>query len=98
MTRSSIQLDQEWKSAEQARHQQRAAVAVLDVGGVDDGVHQQALCIDQNMALLALDLLAGIVAMRVDTRPPFSALFTLWLSMIAAVGEASRSARSRHST
>jgi len=36
--------------------------------------------------LLALDLLAAVVARRVDARRPFSALLTLWLSMIAAVG------------
>src|SRR5262245_51464044 len=69
-----------------------------DIGGMHDGVHQEALRVDENVPLLALDLLARIVAVRVDARPPFSALFMLWLSMIAAVGEASRSARSRHST
>jgi hypothetical protein len=35
---------------------------------------------------LALDLLARIIAMRIDPGPPLSALFTLWLSMMAAVG------------
>ena len=51
------ELDQERKTRnEQARHQQRAAVAVLDVGGVDDRVHQQALRIDEDVALPALDL------------------------------------------
>jgi hypothetical protein len=64
---------------------------------MDDGVHQEALRIDENMPLLAFDLLARIVAMRVVS-PPFSALFTLWLSMMAAVGDASRSALWRHST
>ncbi len=39
----------------------------------------------EKVALLAFDLLACIIAMRIDTRPPFSALFTLSLSMIAAV-------------
>jgi hypothetical protein len=63
-----------------------------------DGVHQEALRVDENMPLLALDLLARIVAMRVDAGPPFSALFTLWLSMMAVVGDASRSALARHST
>jgi hypothetical protein len=64
---------------------------------MNDGVHQKALGVDENVPLLALDLLARIVARRVDARPPFSALLTLWLSMIAAVGEASRPALSRHS-
>src|SRR3981081_1681662 len=41
------------------------------------------------MALLAFDLLASIIAARIDVAPPFSALFTLWLSMTQAVGLAS---------
>ena len=61
-------------------------------------MQQQAYCIDENMPLLALDLLARIVAVRINAGPPFSALFTLWLSMMAAVGLASRSSRSRHCT
>jgi hypothetical protein len=63
-----------------------------------DGKEQQAQCIYQNMTLLALDLFARIIAMRIDAGPPFSALFTLWLSMMAAVGLASRSAFSRQAT
>jgi hypothetical protein len=63
-----------------------------------DGLHQQALRIDEDVPLLAFDLLAAIEARRINPAPPFSALLTLWLSMIAAVGLASRSARSRHST
>jgi hypothetical protein len=42
-----------------------------------DGVHQQALSVDENVPLLALDLFARIIAMRIDARPPLSALFTL---------------------
>jgi hypothetical protein len=63
-----------------------------------DGVHQEALRIDENMPLLAFDFLSRIIAMRVDATPPFSADLTLWLSMIAAVGLASRPACSRHFT
>src|SRR5215831_14033119 len=62
------------------------------------GMKQQTQRIYEDVALLALDLFARIVAMRIDAGPPFSALFTLWLSMIAAVGVASRSAFSRHAT
>jgi hypothetical protein len=53
-------------------------------------VHQQALRIDEDVPLLTFDLLACIVARRINRRPPFSALLTLWLSMIAAVGLGSR--------
>jgi hypothetical protein len=63
---------------------------------MDAGVEQQTQRIYQNVALLALDLFARIIAMRINTGPPFSALFTLWLSMMATVGLASRSACSRH--
>jgi hypothetical protein len=48
--------------------------------------------------LLTFDLLAGIEARRIDPAPPFSVLVTLWLSMMAAVGVASRSACSRQRT
>ena len=77
---------------------QRCTVSVLDVSGVDHGVDQIALGVGQNVALATLDLFARIIAMRIDTEPPFSALLTLWLSMMAAVGLASRSPCSRHST
>src|SRR5208337_1037707 len=33
---------QEWEGSEQARHRQRAAVAILEVGGVHDRAHQHA--------------------------------------------------------
>src|ERR1700722_12058347 len=80
------------EQAEQCRQQCDAAVAVLHVGGGDDAVQEQALRIDENVPLLALDQLARVKAGRIDMCPPFSALFTLWLSMMAAVGLASRSA------
>ena len=78
--------------------QHDAAITVLDVSAVNDRVEQQTQRIYENVALLALDFLARIVAMRINPGPPFSALFTLWLSMMAAVGLASRSSSSRHST
>ena len=34
----------------------------------------------EDMALFAFDLLANIIAARIDVAPPFSVLFTLWLS------------------
>ena len=73
-------------SAEQGGQQQDAAITILNVGGMNDGVQQKAQGIYENVALLALDLLASIIARRIDAGPPFSALFTLWLSMMATVG------------
>jgi hypothetical protein len=75
-----------------------STVAVLHVGAMHEGVHQQALRIDEDMAFLAFDLLARVIAVRIAASPPFSAAFTLWLSMMAAVADASRPACSRHST
>ena len=98
VTGIGVEPGQERVQSEQGRDQQSAAVAVLDVGRVHDGVQHQALGVDQHMALLSLDLLAGIEAVRIDLRPPFSALLTLWLSMMAAVGLASRPACSRQVT
>lgn len=108
ITAVGIELQQEREPAEQGGEQQRPAIAVLNVGGMNDRVQQQALRIYQDMALLALDFLAGVPrvaalprpragsAMRIDRDPPFSAALTLWLSIIAAVGLASRPACSRH--
>jgi hypothetical protein len=59
---------------------------------------RQRLRVDQDVPFLALDFLAAIEARRINAAPPFSALLTLWLSMMAAVGLASRSACSRQST
>ena len=57
------------------RAQQRdGAVAVLDVGRLDHGAQQQAQRVDQDVALLALDLLARVETRRVDARPP------LWMA------------------
>jgi hypothetical protein len=49
----------------------------LNAGGMNDGVQQQTQRIDQNMPLLALDQFARIKPVRIDVRPPFSALLTL---------------------
>jgi len=71
------QLFKEWKLTEQRRQQCDAAIAILDAGGMDDGVQQQTQRIDENMPLLALDQLSRIEPVRIDAGPPFSALLTL---------------------
>ena len=65
------QLLQERIHPEQSGKKQDTAVAILDIGGVNDGVEQQTQCIYKKVALLAFDLLARIIAMRIDTGPPF---------------------------
>src|SRR4051812_12428743 len=93
-----VELHQKRIAREEHGHQPNAPVAILDMGGVHDRVHQQALRVDEKVTLLAFDPFTRIIARRVDRGPPFSALFTLWLSMIATVGLASREACSRHFT
>ena len=83
---------------EQRGQDREAAIAILNIGGGDQRMQQQSQSIDENVALLALDQLAAIKPVRINAVPPFSALFTLWLSMMQAVGLASRSACSRHLT
>ena len=71
------QLVEEWKPTEQRRQQCDATIAILNAGGMNDGVQQQTQRIDENMPLLALDQFAGIEPVRIDAGPPFSALLTL---------------------
>jgi hypothetical protein len=92
------QLAEERELSEQGGQQEQTAVAILHVGGGDQRVQQQPELVNEDVALLAFDQLAGVEAMRIDRRPPFSALFTLWLSTMQAVGLASRSASPRHFT
>lgn len=92
----SEQLLQKRVAPKQRLEYQNTAIAVLNVGRMNQCVQQQSYRINKDMALLAFDLLPRIIPALVDTAPPFSALLTLWLSMIAAVGLASRPIASRH--
>ncbi len=65
-------------------------VAILNVGRRNGEVDQEALRIDADVTLLAFDLLAGVVPGWIDRSPPFSALFTLWLSTIPRLAVAFR--------
>ena len=57
-------------------------ISVLDIGRMHHHRQQQAHGIYDDVSLSTVDLLTSIIA----TRPPFSVVFTLWLSMIAALG------------
>jgi hypothetical protein len=67
-----------------------AAVSVLNVGGMHDGVQQQAYRIDENMPLLAFDLLARIVAMRVDASPVMDGPPLIPAAMYARLGQGAK--------
>ena len=49
----------------------RGAVAVLNIGGMNDNVQQETQRVDQDVPLATLDLLARVVARRIKPRPPF---------------------------
>jgi hypothetical protein len=70
------------------------AVPVLQARGMDHDAPRQTSDVDQGAELATLHLLAGVVPHCVvftpAFTPPFSAAFSDWLSMIAAVGLASR--------
>ena len=74
---------------------QPSAIAVLDIGRVDDDVQQEAERVDEDVPLATLDLLARVIARPIERRPPFCAPLALWASMIASVGLASRPTFSR---
>ena len=72
------QFPEKGKQTEQGRQQRETAVAILNVGGGDDAVQQQALRIaSRTCRFLPLISLPAIEAVAVDASPPFSALFTL---------------------
>src|SRR3954468_8582237 len=66
-----VELHQKRIAREEHGHQPNAPVAILDMGGVHDRVHQQALRVDEKVTLLALDPFTRIIARRVDRGPPF---------------------------
>jgi hypothetical protein len=47
-------------------------IPIGDIGRVNDDAEDQAECIDQQVALAAVDFLASVIA----TDPPFSVVFT----------------------
>lgn len=67
----------------------RLALRGTDVRGGNDHGERQSHHIDEDVTLATVDLLAHVVSMG----PPFSVVFTDWLSMIPALGSSSRPAR-----
>lgn len=68
-----------------------AAVAILNVGRMDHQSDDQAEGVDDDMALAPKRFLTRVV----PAVPPFSAVLTVWLSMMPALGVGFRPARRR---
>ena len=70
---------------------QLSPIPVLNVRWMHHYGQQQSHGVNHNVTLAALHLLTGVIA----TRPPFSVVFTLWLSLMAAEGVGSLPSNSR---
>ena len=64
-------LDEGEQAAGASIENQPGPVAVLNVGGMDHDVQQEAERVDQDMALAPGDLLARIIPLRVKRGAPF---------------------------
>jgi hypothetical protein len=73
--------------------QKLGAITILDVGCMNDHSKYQPQSVYEQVPLSAINLLASVISME----PPFSVVLTDWLSMIAALGSASRPSVSRSS-
>ena len=73
-------------------------IAILHAGRDHFDAEQQSNGINERVTLDPLCLFARVVADRIGAGPPFSVAFTACVSMMAAVGEASRPSASRHWT
>jgi hypothetical protein len=90
--------DERKETARAAVEDQPRTVAVLHVGRMHDDVQQEPERVDQNVPLATLDLLARVIALRIDRRPPYCAPLALCASMMATLGLAARPAFSRVAT
>jgi hypothetical protein len=88
-------LAQPWELPQGLVNQTGSAIAILDVGRDHLDREEMAFGVDDRVALDALGFLARVVADRIDGGPPFSVAFATCVSMIAAVGSASRPQASR---
>ena len=61
----------EWEQTAGLAQDLTHAVAILNIGRVDENAQQKAERVDEDMPLAARDFLARIKALRVDRRPPF---------------------------
>ena len=81
---------QPWEPAQQLGQHQLGAVPVLDAGSMNHHIQEQAHGVHYDVAFASGNPFTGIIT----PRPPFSVVFTDWLSMMAPLGVASRPAAS----
>jgi len=64
-------LDEGEEAARAPIEDEPRAIAILHIGRMDDDVQQEAERVDEDVPLAARDLLARIVALRVEREAPF---------------------------
>ena len=79
------------KSIAQFLHDKLASIAILDVGSVYNHDQDQPQGINEQVPLTARNLFSSVIT----AIPPFSAVLTLWLSRIPALGVGLRPALHR---
>lgn len=66
ITAIGVEFQQEWIHAEHGCHHKHIAIAILNIGGMHDGVDEQAFGIYKNVPLLALDFLSRVVTRGIN--------------------------------
>ena len=61
----------ERKQSSRPAQQLEGTVTVLNIGRMNDDVQQEAQRVDQDVPLATFDLLARVVARRIEPSPPF---------------------------
>jgi len=75
--------------------QMESTITVLNIGRMNDDIQQEAQRVDQDVPFATLDLLARVVARRIERRPPFCEPLAVCESIMATVGLGSRPSCSR---
>ena len=78
--------------------QMESTITILNVGRMNDDIQQEPQRVDQDVPFATLDLLARVVARRIEPRPPFCEPLAVCESIMATVGLGSRPSCSRTAT
>ena len=81
---------------EQGRQQQHAATKIPNVGGTHQRARQQAQPVDDDMTLLAIDLLSSVTTAWIDVTPILSVPLTLCLLVVQGGFDSAPNPRPRH--
>jgi hypothetical protein len=61
----------EWEQSPRPAQQLNRSITVLNIGRMNDDIQQETQRVDQDVPLATLDLLARVIARRIEPRPPF---------------------------